>query len=288
MVKIVKPTGGKKGKSKVKAAPSMREEIAALRLPDEKSSPSKELFDYSLLIYGKKKIGKTSMMSQPDGVLGLMCEPGAKAQSMFQVSCKNWQELRQYTRLFIKDARYKIGLVDTADYAYAYCLLYVCEKLCIGHPSEEDYGKGWNAVRTEFNSWVSELLHSGKGVVFISHSKDEEFKTRKNESYNKVGSSMAGQAKDILEGLIDIWANYDYDGTDRVLIIGGSDEVDAGHRCEGHFLNPDGSSITTIPMGKSPAQSYRNFVAAFNNRLHEIGTGAKKKKGLAIGAKPKR
>ncbi len=283
MVKFVKPAGKKKAPLK-KA--SLREEMASLKLPDEKSSPSKELFDYSILIYGKKKIGKTSMMSQPEGVLGFMCEPGAKAQEMYQVPCRNWQELRHYTKLFIKDARFKIGLVDTADYAYAYCLAYVCEKLCIGHPSEEDYGKGWNAVRTEFNSWVTELLHSGKGIVFISHSKDEEFKTRKSETYNKVGSSMAGQAKDILEGLIDIWANYDYDGTDRVLIIGGSDEVDAGHRCEGHFRFKDGTPITKIPMGKSPRESFQNFVAAFNNTLSI--SGENKKKRLVIGAKSKR
>lgn len=276
MVKIVRPAG-KKDKRPAKRT-SAREELEALRLPDEKSSPSKELFDYSILIYGKKKIGKTSMMSQPEGVLGLMCEPGAKAQEMYQVSCRNWSELRHYTRLFIKDARYRIGLVDTADYAYAYCMAHVCSQLCINHPSEEDYGKGWNAVRTEFNSWVSELLHSGKGVVFISHSKDDEFKTRKSETYHKVGSSMPGQAKDILEGLIDIWANYDYDGTDRVLIIGGSDEVDAGHRCEGHFKNAEGGPITRIPMGRSPKESFENFVAAFNNSLQRekiLKTGAK-------------
>lgn len=282
MVKIVKPGGVKKGKKPVKV--SSREEIEGLKLPDVKSSPSEELFDYSILIYGGKKIGKTSMMSQPEGVLGLMCEPGGKAQKMFQVACKDWPTLRQYTRLFIKDPRYKIGLVDTADYAYAYCMAWVCAKLCISHPSEEDYGKGWNAVRTEFNSWVSELLHSSKGVVFISHTKDEEFKTRRNETYNKVGSSMPGQAKDVLEGLIDIWANYSYDGTARVLTIGGSDEVDAGHRCEGHFLKADGTPITVIPMGKSPAESFRNFVAAFENRLEE----KKEKKLGTVGLKLKK
>jgi AAA domain len=283
MVRIIKPTGKGKRPQQI----SSREEIEGLKLPDEKSSPSKSLFDYSILLYGEKKIGKTSMMSQPEGVLGFMCEPGGKAQEMYQVPCKNWAELRQYTRLFIKDPRYTVGLVDTADYAYAYCMLAVCQKLCIEHPSEEDYGKGWNAVRTEFNNWVSELLHSGKGIVFISHTKNDEFKTRKNETYNKVGSSMPGQAKDILEGLIDIWANYSYDGKDRILTIGGSDEVDAGHRCEGHFLFQDNTPVLTIPMGKSPKESFNNFIAAFNNKLPKQKGEVVKQKALGLKLKKK-
>lgn len=260
-IKILK--GNKKGKKIAKK----EEAVEKLTLPKEKSSRSDSLQDYSILIYGKKKIGKTSLTAQFPDTLALMCEPGGKAQEMFQVSCRNWKELREYTRLFIKDDRFKTAAIDTADFAYEFCMEYICKKLVIDHPSDEGYGKGWKAVRAEFQAWVTELLHSGKGVIFISHSKDEEFKTRRGDTFNKVGASMAGQAKDILEGLVDIWANYEYDGKKRYLIIGGSDEVDAGNRVEGHFLDTDGTPLDRISMGNSPKEAYRNFIAAFGNKL---------------------
>jgi len=261
VIKILK--GNKKGKRIEKT----EEPIGKLSLPKYKSERSDSLQDYSILIYGKKKIGKTSLTAQFEDTLALMCEPGGKAQEMYQVPCKNWKELREYTRLFIKDDRFKTASVDTADYAYEFCMEYICKKMVIDHPSDEGYGKGWKAVRAEFQAWVTELLHSGKGIIFISHSKDEAFKTRKGEEFNKVGASMAGQAKDILEGLVDIWANYEYDGKRRYLIIGGSDEVDAGNRVEGHFLDTDGTPLSRIPMGNNPKEAYRNFIAAFNNKL---------------------
>ena len=91
---------------------------------------------------------------------------------------------------------------------------------------------------------------------------------------------MSGQAKDVLEGLIDIWVNYDYDGRRRFLIIQGTDEIDAGHRLQDHFNYADGSKIERIDMGTSPKQAYINFINAFNNNLE--GGKKKKKKGKKL------
>lgn len=267
-VRIIK-RGGKSPKKE-------RKEELKLELPKGKSEPASDLRDYSMLLYGRKKIGKTTLASQFDGALFLMCEPGGKALSIRQVAVKNWQEFKGYVDLAAEDKATRTVVVDTADFCYDYCLDYVCEKEVMDHPSDEEYGKGWKAVRTEFTEVITKLLHSGKGVIFISHSKDKTFKTRKSEEFSKVESSMSGQAKDVLEGLVDIWANYDYDGKRRILIIGGSDEVDAGHRIEGRFLYPNGEPITSIPMGRSPKEGYRNFIQAFEN--HMPGEVEKKKK----------
>lgn len=254
----------KRHSKKNKLKKSNRPEIE-LVLPASKSEPLEALQDYSILIFGKKKIGKTTLAAQFDKALFLMCEPGGRALSIRQVRVQNWKEFRGYVELAVKDNATRTIIIDTTDFAYEFCMAHVCEQMAIDHPSDESYGKGWNAVRKEFTQVVNTLLHSEKGVVFISHSKDEEFKTRKSETYSKVVSSMPGQAKDVLEGLVDIWANYDYDGKRRVLIIGGNSEVDAGHRIEGRFKYPSGEPMETIAMGRSPKEGYKNFVDAFNN-----------------------
>lgn len=257
-----------KGNTKVKKTVKQEVINSKLSLPLSKSEPSDTLQDYSILIYGPKKIGKTSLTSQFDKALSFMTEPGGKAQAMYQVACTTWTDLRGYTKLFIKDSRFRTGIVDTADLSYELCMAYTCKKMLIDHPSDEGYGKGWSAVRKEYQAWIMELLGSGKGVIFISHMKDSEFKNRRGDSYNKVGASMAGQAADIIEGLVDIWGNYTYNGKKRYLIIGGSDEVDAGNRVQGHFLDIEGKPLDRIPMGNSPEEAYKNFIAAFNNKLH--------------------
>jgi hypothetical protein len=264
-------------KKGVKNKRPLKRQKKTYELPAKKSIPSDSLQDYSILIYGKKKIGKSTLASQFENTIFLMCEPGGKALSVYQVSVKNWQDFEGYIDLAIKDKRFRTIVIDTSDYAYEYCLEYVCEKLVIDHPSDEAYGKGWKAVRKEFTRVINKLLHSGKGVIFISHSKDEEIKTRRNSSYHKVTSSMPGQARDVLEGLIDIWVNYDYDGKRRYLIIQGNDEIDAGHRLKNHFQYSDGQRIEKINMGTNETQAYKNFIAAFNNHV-EKGEKTKKKK----------
>jgi hypothetical protein len=255
-----------------------RSEEFKLSLPQEKSVPSDDIKDYSILLYGKKKIGKTTLAAQFPGALFLMCEPGGKALSIRQVAVQTWAEFEGYIDLAIKDKATRLVVIDTADFAYEYCMTFTCERLAIDHPSDETYGKGWNAVRKEFTGVIRKLLHSGKGAIFISHSKDEEFKTRSSETFSKVVSSMPGQARDTLEGIIDIWVNYDYDGKRRTLIIGGSSEVDAGHRVDGRFKYPNGEPIESIPMGRSPQEGYRNFINAFNNSVQvDSGKGSGKK-----------
>jgi hypothetical protein len=197
----------------------------------------------------------------------LFCEPGGKALSVYGRAVKNWKELKGYVRLICKDKTFENVVVDTADYAYEYCSDYVCKKMGIDHPSDEAWGKGWKAVKAEIAGEVNRLLHSGKGVIFISHSRDEEVKKSDGDTYNKTASTLPGQAKDLLEGLVDIWAYYTYHREERVLIIRGDDYVDAGHRVEGRFNYPDGTPIKRIPMGSTKEEAYKNFVSAFENKL---------------------
>lgn len=259
-----------------KGAKKEEVEKVVVRLPRELSIPSDDIKDYTFLLYGLKKIGKTSMCQFFDGAFYMMLEPGAKALAVYQTVgedgkprvVKTWAEYKEWVKLLEKDDRFKVIIVDPVDRLYKLCERHVCQKLAISHPSEEEWGKGWGAVRDEFDEWVlGRLMNMGKGVIFISHAKDAEIKTRTGEKYHTIISTMPNQAREAIEGVVDIWGYYSYDGKERVLTLGGDDHIDAGHRIRKHFRYMDGTKIREINMGGSERESYKNFVAAFNNKL---------------------
>ena len=243
----------------------------AVTLPTEKSKPVTDLGGYSILFYGRKKIGKTTMCQHFPATFFLEFEPGAKKLSIFQKPVRSWNEFRQYVKLIIATDRFKTVVVDPVDIAYDMCMAYVCTKLNIIHPSEADWGKGWSAVKKEFMGEMNKLLNSGKGIIFISHEREETIEERGKKPYQRRTNTMSGQAKEAIEGVVDVWACYDYLANKRYLTILGDDFTDAGHRLNEEpgprFLYTDRTPIRMIPMGKSSKEAYENFLKAFNNQL---------------------
>lgn len=236
-------------------------------LPETKSKPHVSLQDFIILLYGEKKIGKTTLTAQFDKTLHLMFEPGGKALAIYQRNINSWSEFKQYVKLLISDKQYHTVTIDTVDIAYNMCLDYICEKHVIDHPQDEGYGKGWKWVRDEFTKEIFKLAKSGKGLILISHSKEEEVEKRSGGKYHKIAPTASGQARDILEGMVDIWCYYGYDEEDRYLWIQGNDHIGAGHRIEGHFLSRKGNAIKRIHMGNSSKEAYENFINAFYNDI---------------------
>lgn len=269
--------------------PSIRTKIGNTEysLPTTLSSPVNELGGYTMLIYGKKKIGKTTLASMfnRDGkkVLFLFFEPGGKALRLYQEPMTSWRKFTRFVELLKKDKTFGTIVIDTADYAYNDCLTETCANMGISHPADEGYGKGWNAVSTEFTKQIRALLRSGKGVIFISHQKDMEIEDRDGNTYEKTTNTLSGQAREVIEGLVDIWVNYDYDSNgNRVLTILGSKELDAGHRLKERFKYTDGTRIRKLSMGRSENEGYETFLKAFNNKLEKGGAEEveKRKKSL--------
>lgn len=253
------------------AKPPKARAQAELSLPTELSVPSDNMLDYITLMYGEKKIGKTSLWSHADRAFFMMCESGAKALKLMQRPVNTWEQFKSYVALLEKDTAFRTVVVDTVDLAYLYCTRAVCKKMGIEHPSDEDWGKGWSAVREEFITQINRLTNSGKGVVLISHAAEREIKTRTGDKYDKIIPTVPGQAREVLEGIVDIWAYYSYSQQHRMLVIQGDDHIGAGHRLDQHFRYASGKRIREIPMGNSSKEAYDNFVAAFRNQLKEVG-----------------
>jgi hypothetical protein len=235
-------------------------------LAGEMTIPLEILQAYATLLFGEKKIGKTTLAAMFPGAYFLAAEPGTKALSVYQTVINDWRTFRAAVKALRKDIKFQTTVVDTIDLAYKFCDKYVCDQLGIEHVSEAGWGKGWAGVREEFESVLRDLLSApGKGTILISHSVEKEIQRRDGSKYDRIQPTMPNIAREIAEAMVDIWAYYSYDGSNRVLTIRGDDHITAGHRLESHFKYK-GRDVVTIDMGTTKEEGYKNFIDAFHNR----------------------
>ena len=247
-----------------------------VRLATKLSVPADSLWDYSQLVYGEKKVGKTSLYAQVEGAQFLMTEPGGKSLAILQNTVRDWEDFKEYISQCIEADEVGAGpvVIDTADLAYKMCFDFMLKKLMIEHPHDEnDYGKSWGQIKDEFMRQVARLLRLQRGIVFTSHSREEETQTRAGRKFHRLQPTMPNQARDILEGVVDLWAYYGYRGKRRVLQLRGDEFVSAGCRMEGRFLYTNGRQIIRLNMGNSAEEACENFMRAFDNEVKQ------KKKG---------
>lgn len=282
MAKVRKVSGRKKvAKKAVKRSPGRKtrtkETTSELVLPTEESEPERDMYDFSTLLWGERKIGKTSLMSQFPDMTMIMTEPGDKALKRRSVQVKNWVDMKAAVKQLEADDRsanpvHHAVSIDTADIAYQLCFAYVCMKEGFDYPPDNDFGKGWGAISKEWSEFLRRLLRMDKGVFLISHAKVTTLTRRDGTKYDTLGPTLSGQAMGVLEGLVDTIAYYGFDGDERKLVIRGNEYINAGTRIDELFKTADGRIVRSIPMGSSKEESYKNWLLAFSNKQRDVGT----------------
>lgn len=231
-------------------------------LPKEKTSKAKRFEDEITLIYGDPKIGKSTFCSGFENALFLDSETGLSNLSVYRVGIDGWEtfiETYKELRDLVKAGKcpYKPLVFDTIDNIYQFCADYVCKKNGLKHPSDLDYGKGWNMVRTEFNTAMQAYKSLDLGVIYVSHADGTEVKTRTG-SYTRYDVSMSGQANKVIVPSCDIimYAHsvQDKDGVEhRVLETKPSAYWNAGDKT--------GKLPETLPLNAA------EFIKAFNEAI---------------------
>lgn len=173
-------------------------------LPTEKIPPKTDLADYTTLIHGPSKRGKSTWCSHADGALFLATEPGLNALSTYNVPIRNWKELlAAASEIAHGNHSFKTIIIDTIDNAFRFCSEYICEKLGIQHESDAGYGKAWALIYSEFHRVLTKLAFLPYGLILISHSQDKEIQTRTGK-YTKVVPTLPDKACKIVLGLVDL------------------------------------------------------------------------------------
>src|SRR5215211_4312392 len=126
MAVVKKKVGGSGTKRRSAPEPTTPE----LALPVAPSTPSDRFQDYSTLLFGEKKIGKTSLAAKLPKTFFMMTEPGGKALSIHQAPVTSWKEYLGYVKLLKRDGgRFDTVCVDTIDLLYKLAEAHATQKL---------------------------------------------------------------------------------------------------------------------------------------------------------------
>jgi DNA polymerase III delta prime subunit len=176
-----------------------------IELPKKKRPVTKDLGGQSILLYGPHGIGKTTFANElTESTLFIATEEGQSFLECYHQSCQTWKQyLEILEALRDSEDRYKAFAVDTVDNLYNHCAYFVGKKHGFDHASDEDWGKGYQLIREEFQRGLNRLLSFNKGVVLISHSQDREIKTRVS-TITKTMPTMPGSARRVILPLVSV------------------------------------------------------------------------------------
>lgn len=250
------------------------ESLSNLTLPTDLVEPPKYFTDYTTLIFGKKAVGKTSLIAQwPDAIVNQF-ETGRTHLPILQVPKPkekplNWKRFKHYLELELNDDRIRSVGVDTIDRAWECCIKFVCEQSGIRHPNDaNDYGKTWQACSDEFETTLNQIKQAGKSPVFVSHGKLKPvYDVLKDESVEMFIPTCPERCWLYLQTVADFVFCYTTHGAQRVLVCRPTDTVMAACGPPNTFMHrKSGRPLLEISMGSSPAEAFKLLTAAYENK----------------------
>lgn len=264
---LVKKISGSSKEAKASPPPKVGKPKLQLSLTTEVSTPPDLLTAYSWLIYGRKKIGKTTLAAQFPGAYFLSTEPGTKALRVLGSACPTWEHFVGYVDLLCAKADpEQTVIVDVIDFAYDMIYRKVCDQQMVESPTDmNDFGATWKKIRRLFREQLMRLVQRPGGVVFLSHDTEKEVELRDGSKVERVQPTMSSQAMGEVEGLVDVIALYEYSDDGRILRIDGTSRMVAGCRLNEHFNFTDGTRMSEIPMGNDETEAWANLQLAYEN-----------------------
>lgn len=252
-------------------------------LPQESTSPKADLSVATLLLYGSKKIGKSTLCSQAPAALFLATEPGLNYlehnewhDAKGSPGVKNWEDfLLACSEIAKGDHDFRTIIIDTADNLYKMCIDYVCKSNNVDHESAMKWGRGYALIDREFHRVLTKLAQLPYALWLISHSvtRDEETPTAK---FSKTMPTLPEKGAGVVFALADFILFFDIergeDGARRILRTKPQKHYMAGDRSA---RLPEIIDVTQRADGTGP-NSYQKFEAAFNAAMAGIAKAPEK------------
>lgn len=226
----------------------------------------KDLRGRFIEIFGREKSGKTSTAVLWPKPLLCAFEVGYHAlANIYAADIDSWSTFKDICRQLKKPEmkeRFETIIIDTAGIAYSMCEDYIKQQHGVTEISEIAWGRGFKALREEFDKTFRDLSKLGYAIVFISHSKTKVTDVIDSEGnkLEQISPNLPPAAAEIINGLVDVIAylGVEYDenrNATRWLYLRETPTIFAGSRYR--------NIVPRIPL------SYEGLVKAVADAMEE-------------------
>jgi hypothetical protein len=193
---------------------STNKPVQSIVLHIEQSTGKVSIYDTTWLIMGLPGIGKSTLASGFDGAL-VLCTSRKEIGSLVVpfLLIDSWEKMLEVTDELLnnrqKYAQYRFIVIDFVDAVFTMCESAMCEKLGVQHQSDAQYGKGTDLIDGIFKRWVTELVASDYGIVFVSHVVQKDVIVP-GGMITKTVCSMKARGRNILFPLVNVIGCMEY------------------------------------------------------------------------------
>jgi len=173
-------------------------------LPTTLSSRVYDLDKQIILIYGRPKIGKSTLCSKFDKALFIATEPGLNHLEVYKKPVTSWEEFMEVCKEIGQNQHdFKTIIIDTIDNLIALLQTYMEKTLEVDYIGDIPHGKGWSLITKELARVLNKMSMLPYGLVLVSHAKQEEIET-KTKKYNRYTIDIGGKNQGTILKLMDI------------------------------------------------------------------------------------
>jgi hypothetical protein len=194
-------------------------------------------------MYGGAKTGKTTVACQFSKPLLLAFEPGYNLiDGVKAVPVTSWIDMKNYAKQLRKqEVRdiYDTIIIDTAPLMWGCAEKFVKTQKDIEDLTDLGFGKGYRAVRDEFQDVINSLGQMGYTLIFIAHAEKKDYMDTMGVNHSGITPALDKRPKEIISGLVDVYMfiNAEADGNGGNKSVAylrgggyGSTEIEAGSR----------------------------------------------------------
>ena len=194
-------------------------------------------------IYGGAKTGKTTVSCQFSKPLLLAFEPGYNLiDGVKAVPVTSWLDMKNYAKQLRKEevrAIYDTIIIDTAPLMWGCAEKFVKTQKDIEDLTDLGFGKGYRAVRDEFQDVINSLGQMGYTLIFIAHAEKKDYMDTMGVNHSGITPALDKRPKEIITGLVDVFmfVNEEADGNGGNKSVAylrggmyGNTEIEAGSR----------------------------------------------------------